>query len=81
MGLLTSSLTPPGNGYYFVQTTPNMTWVITHNLNVPNGPVIDVSVNYQGSLQRMIPSSIVATSANVTTVTFTAPYSGTARLV
>jgi hypothetical protein len=81
MGLLVSATTPKGNGFNYTQSTPSTSWVITHNLNIENGPAVDVSVNYNGSLQKIIPSSIVATSADVVTITFTTAYSGVARLV
>lgn len=53
-------------------------WTINHNLNCE--PVVSVSVNYEGSLQVILPSKIEYTTLNTMTIFFTRPYSGVARL-
>jgi len=62
----------------FQQTfTAATTWIATHNLNTLY-PVITV---YNDSGQVIIPASITATSANVTTVTFNVAAAGTINIL
>lgn len=81
MGLLVSSVIPKAVGFNYTQATTSDTWVITHNLNVTGGPVVDVSVDVSGTLTKIIPHSITVNSANQITIGFTKPYSGVARCV
>lgn len=60
------------------QAASATTWTINHNLGHP--PVVDVAVNYNGALTKAIPLSVVHTSANQLTVTFSSAKSGIARL-
>jgi hypothetical protein len=53
-------------------------WVIKHDMNCM--PTVQVYVMYEGSLQRIIPNSVVATDLNTLTIGFTVPFVGTALL-
>ncbi len=56
-------------------STPSASWVITHNLGTET-PVVDVWFDDTGTWKRLLPLSVVATSANVVTITFTAATAG-----
>ena len=62
------------------QAVSSATWTITHNMNAPVSN-IDVLVNYQGSLQKIIPGDIVHTDDNTTTILFSQAFTGRARLL
>jgi len=63
----------------FTQSTPASTWTITHNFGVM--PVVDVYAVVGGVKQKIYPQSVVHTSNNVLTVTFSTNMTGGARLV
>ena len=65
--------------YNHTQTVPDATWIITHNLN---SDIVAVGVNtYQdGILTVTIPFSILY-DIDMITIEFTAPQTGTARIV
>lgn len=63
----------------FVQSTPAAVWAINHNLN--NYPIVDVMVDYDGSLTKIIPQSIVIIDMNNCEIHFSTPRTGQARLV
>ena len=76
---MSTTLNPKGQpAFFFVQTTDSATWLIPHGLN--KRVVIDVCVNYKGSLTKIIPHKIVYTDENTITVMFSKPMSGTALL-
>lgn len=81
MGLLTSSVIPKAVGYNYTQSAPASTWVITHNLNLASGPVMDIAVYVNSVLTKIIPNSVTIDNANQVTVTFTKPYAGIARCI
>ncbi len=60
------------------QTTPATTWTVTHGLNCK--PNVAVMVNYQGSVQEIIPNSITFPDDSTVVIGFTNAYSGFARL-
>jgi hypothetical protein len=61
-------------GYTHVQGTESVTWVVKHNLNCK--PIVQVYVEVNGKLERMLPQKIVADNAMQVTVTFTTPRKG-----
>lgn len=75
-----ANVTKTVHQYQHSQASLSATWVITHDLNTP-GIVIDVMVNQNGVLEKIIPLDITMTSANVTTITFTQQFTGVARIV
>lgn len=66
-------------GFTYFQETPSTTWNILHALNIAT-PVIQVYIDIDGGVQRVMPSSVVSVDANNLTVTFTEAQSGYARL-
>jgi hypothetical protein len=66
-------------GFTYFQTTASTTWNIHHALNL-TCPVIQVYINYEGGVQRVLPLSVSVVDANNLTVTFTDPQSGYAKL-
>jgi hypothetical protein len=64
-------------GVNFVQSSPATTWTINHNLN-NQYPLVQT---YNSSSATIIPQSIVGTSINTVTVTFSTAISGYARVV
>ncbi len=63
-----------------IQSSNSTTWVITHNLNT-TAPVVDCWVDDNGSLSKIIPLSVVATSSIICTINFTVAKSGEAILI
>jgi len=65
-----------GAGFFtYVQNTPSALWTITHNLGGnPAVTILDTSGN-------QCEGTIGYTDANTMTITFSAPFSGTAYLV
>jgi hypothetical protein len=64
-------------GINFVQSSPSTTWTINHNLN-NQYPLVQT---YDSSSATIIPASIVGTSTNTVTVTFSTAISGYARVI
>ena len=60
--------------YTHTQSSPSATWTIAHNLG------FRPSVELLNTGSQEIEGDVVHTSTNVTTVTFTTPLAGTARL-
>lgn len=58
-------------GAYREDVSSSATWVITHNLNTET-PVVDVWVGGD----RQLPLTVIATSVNIVTITFTAATAG-----
>lgn len=64
-------------GINFVQSSPSSTWTINHNLN-NKYPLVQT---YDSSDAVIIPATIVGTSTNTVTVTFSTAISGYARVI
>lgn len=67
--------------YRHTQSTPSATWVIEHNLygNGSDGtPLVDVLIDVNGTMTKMIPLSVTKTNAGVLTLTFSTARSGLA---
>lgn len=60
------------------QTSASNQWTIEHGLNCK--PSVSVAVMYQGQEQTIIPNQISYPDNNTVVVSFTQPYTGTARL-
>lgn len=64
----------------FYQTTPDTSWVITHNFGYQ--VIVDVSVDVNGELQKILPTNITEdTNKNILSITFSNPVTGVARLI
>jgi len=72
-------MTDFARGFTYTQTTASTTWNINHGLNL-TCPVIQVYINYEGGVQRIIPLSVSVVDANNLTVTFSEAQSGYAKL-
>lgn len=66
--------------YEHIQSAESDTWTITHNLNTDT-PVVDCWVLDGGLNTKIMPETVVATSVNVVTVTFSIAYAGRALVV
>lgn len=66
------------NPINFTQSTPSDTWVIAHGSGY--FPVIDVSININGTLEKIIPKDIINIDVNTVHVVFSSPQTGMARL-
>ena len=64
-------------GINFVQSSPSSTWTINHNLN-NKYPLVQI---YDSSDAVIIPATIVGTTTNTVTVTFSTAISGYARVI
>jgi hypothetical protein len=65
--------------YTHTQNTLSSTWVITHNLNTTNIN-IDVIVEYNSSLEKILPNAIEVVDSNTVHVVFTNSFIGSARI-
>lgn len=66
---------PPGGGFFvYTQSVPASTWVIDHNLGRK------VQVSLFSTLNTVVYADITHGSVNQTTVTFAAPFAGSAVL-
>ena len=70
VGVNATSFTP--KKYTHIQTVPDTTWVVQHNLNI-NDPMIQV---IDSTSQVVIPNTITITDTNTVTVTFNSPITG-----
>lgn len=61
----------------YAQATAATTWVFNHQLGYM--PIVDVYVDVDGALHKIIPASVEASSLSVT-VTFSQAYSGVMSL-
>lgn len=68
----------PSAVYEHTQSTATDTWVIVHNLN--SYPAVDVFIDYQSTVQKVVPRSIVYTDANTCTVSFASAQTGKATV-
>lgn len=64
-------------GHRHSQTSASTTWTITHNLGT-NAPVVDCWVDVGGTITKILPTSVVATSTEIVTITFSTAQSGVA---
>jgi hypothetical protein len=70
--------------YRYEQATASDTWVITHNIGNNGGqglPIVDVFVDINGSMTKIIPMNVAKTSANIVTLTFSTAYAGFAVVI
>lgn len=67
-------------GYRYTQVTPSTTWVINHKLGL-NNPIVDVFVDVNGTLTRILPLTAVVTDENNITLTFTNAIAGSAEVM
>lgn len=65
--------------YQHIQSNPAMVWNITHNLN--NYPIVDVMVDENGVLTKIIPKNIFVINLNTCQIEFSSARTGQARLV
>ena len=63
--------------YRHDQSSSSTTWTITHSLGTST-PVVDCWVDVSGTMTKIIPLSVEATSDSVVTITFSSAYAGRA---
>ena len=66
-------------GFNYEQPMANAVWTINHNLKRP--VVVDVFVNFQGTLQKIMPKNVVQVNDNQLRVEFSRPMTGKARVI
>lgn len=66
--------------YNHYQSSANILWVIPHNLGVTS-TVNDVFIDDNGSLKKVLPSSVVHSDDNTLNVTFSNAETGYARII
>ena len=64
--------------YLFEQTAAADVWVIDHSCGYPS---VDVSINENGKVEKMIPFSVKFVSKSRCEIHFTRPFAGIAKLV
>jgi hypothetical protein len=65
--------------YVHTQGTASTSWTVQHNLNTLK-PVIDVFVNHNSTLEKILPQRIEVINENTITVTFSTAFTGEARV-
>ncbi len=65
--------------YSHTQETAADTWVVNHKLGVH--PIVDVSVDIEGTLTKIIPATVEVISENTVRITFTKAFTGVARFI
>lgn len=65
--------------YIYEQSTPSQTWVI--NYPFTGSASVDIAVDLNGVLTKIIPQSVNQISQNRVDVVFSQPYTGKAHLV
>lgn len=65
--------------YRHTQTEPATEWTINHNLN--GYPIIDVLVNYEGGIHKVVPKQVVYVNANTCRVIFNNAQTGYATVI
>lgn len=73
------SLSLQSYGYTHDQESATDVWTINHNLG--RQVIVDVFVDFQGNREKILPKSIVVVSDNTLRVTFSRPFTGSARVV
>lgn len=71
------SIETRNGAYEFVQASPSTSWVITHKLGITT-PVVDCWVDINGTMTKILPQTVTATSNSVVTITFSVAYAGRA---
>lgn len=72
-------ITTTPTGATLVQEMSNAVWTFKHDLN--RDVVVDVMINFQGSLQKVLPRNIVKVDANTIRIEFSQPRTGIVRAV
>jgi hypothetical protein len=70
--------------YRHTQTTPSTLWTVNHNLGGNGGdgiPAVDVIVDHNGTMTKMMPSQITIVDKNTVTISFTVARSGKAVVI
>lgn len=65
-------------GHTHKQETPSAQWDIVHNLN--RDVISDVNVHIDGVLTKILPQNVQSIDPNTLRVTFSQPFTGTARI-
>lgn len=73
------SLSIQSFGYTHTQESATTVWTINHNLG--REVIVDVAVDFQGAREKILPKSIIVVNENTLRVTFSNPFTGTARVV
>lgn len=68
------------NGHHHTQAVAATSWVITHNLNTSQ-PIVDCWVDNGGDKDKVLADTVIATSAQVCTVTFPVAVAGEAFII
>lgn len=66
-------------GYTHQQPMPNTVWTVAHNLN--RAVMVDVFVNFQGKLEKILPRNVVILDLNTVRVEFSTPMTGKVRVL
>lgn len=72
-------ITTTPTGATLVQEMANAVWTFKHDLN--RDVIVDVMINFQGSLQKVLPRNIVKVDANTIRIEFSQPRTGIVRAV
>lgn len=73
------SLSIQSYGYTHTQESAATVWTVNHNLG--REVIVDVVVEFQGVKEKILPKSIIVVNNNTLRVTFSNPFTGTARVV
>lgn len=73
------SLSLQSYGYSHDQESEASVWTINHNLG--RQVIVDVVVDFQGNREKILPKSIIVVNDNTLRVTFSGPFTGSARVV
>ena len=66
---------PAGVSYLYAQPAPSSAWTVNHNLGF--SPVVEV----RGNAGNVVSAGVDHLSANTTLISFSVPFSGTARFI
>lgn len=66
------------NAFSYEQASPSDEWIVQHNLN--KKVVVDVLVNYQGNLTKILPSEILFIDNYSIKIKFSKPMTGYVRV-
>lgn len=67
-------------GYRHTQSTPSTIWTINHNLGL-SYPIVDVFYNNNGTMTKILPSSVEVLNVNTVQLTFTSAIAGEAEVM
>lgn len=65
--------------YNHTQATPSATWSINHNLK--DYPLVDVYIDVDGGIRKIIPLEVSYVDIDNCTITFSSPQTGYASIV